>query len=459
MNKKNITILGAGLVGSLLAILFRQRGYNVTVFERRADARKSNIYAGRSINMAMSHRGWNALEQAGLKNTLATIAIPMYGRQIHPVAGEQIFQAYGKNNEAIYSISRAALNIFLMNEAEKLGAIFNFNTKSNTVDLNTNIVQLQNQDGTFYHTADLLIGSDGSGSSLRHAYSVLDRTNYEHFFIGHGYKELSIPAGVNNTFTMHKEALHIWPRKNYMLIALPNPDGSFTLTLFFPFEGTPSFDSLDTDAEITAFFKAQFGDAVPLMPQFLQEYNTNPTASLITVKISKWAHQDKSLIIGDAAHAIVPFYGQGMNAGFEDATVLMQIIDKHNNTNWGDILAEYQHARIKNGNAVAQLALNNFIEMRDLVADPTFLERKQIEKELALRYPTKFLSVYEMVSFSHTPYSVALATTDAQHSLYQTIMANTTNFFEQIKNADYALQLDGWIDNYFGTYQQIVANA
>jgi kynurenine 3-monooxygenase len=448
MEQKKVTILGAGLVGSLLAYMLRKRNYEVLVIERRPDIRSANIYAGRSINLAMSHRGWNALAKAGLKNALDAVAIPMYGRQIHQLDGSQIFQAYGKNNEAIYSVSRGELNKYLLQAAADAGAQFMFETTSKVLDVNANTIALTHKENTTIHTADLLIGSDGAYSSLRDAYTKLDRHDYHQFYIGHGYKELSIPAGANNSFLIEKEALHIWPRKNFMLIALPNLDGSFTLTLFFPFAGEPSFETVETDEEIIAFFDTYFADAKSIMPQFLQEYKNNPTSSLITVKTNPWIHKDKSLLIGDAAHAIVPFYGQGMNAGFEDCSVLIDLIDANKNKDWTEILNAYQKARQTNGDAVAQLALNNFIEMRDLVADPAFLERKKIEKELGLRYPAEFLSVYEMVSFSHTPYSVALNTAQAQTNLYEKIIADEGDFFTKLNNEPFLQQLNNWIKEY-----------
>jgi len=458
MQKREITILGAGLVGSLLAILFCKKGYKVHVIERRSDMRNANISAGRSINLAMSHRGWQALEKAGMKKDLEEIAIPMYGRQIHNLDGSQVFQAYGKNNEAIYSVSRGELNKKLIAAAENAGATFTFNAKCNKVDINSNILQLEVDGIAKTIQADLLVGSDGAFSSLRSAYTSLDRCDYQQFYIGHGYKELSIPNGANNSFLIEKEALHIWPRKNYMLIALPNIDGSFTLTLFFPFNGEPSFASVQNDEEIIQFFESQFGDAKKIMPQFLEEYKTNPTASLVTVKTNIWVYQSKSFLIGDAAHAIVPFYGQGMNAGFEDCAVLMDIIEKNEESNWETILQEYQNARKINGDAVAQLALNNFIEMRDLVADPIFLERKKIEKEIGLRYPKEYLSVYEMVSFSHTPYSVALGTAQAQEKLYNQIINYGGDFFENLKLDKFIAQLNTWIAEYTTEAQKIMAN-
>jgi kynurenine 3-monooxygenase len=455
MGKQKITILGAGLVGSLLAVLLKKRNYEVDVYERRPDMRKATGYAGRSINLAMSTRGWHALQLAGLKTELEKIAIPMYGRQIHTMSNEQVFQAYGKDGQAIYSVSRAELNKCLMTEAEKLGVQFYFEHKSEDVNIETNEITFSINNEIKKVQAELIFGSDGAFSSLRKQYVLLDRADYQQFYIEHGYKELSIDGLPNNAFAIEKEALHIWPRQNFMLIALPNIDGSFTCTLFFPFEGNPSFENIKTDAEIKDFFEKYFSDAVPLMPNYLEDFKNNPTSSLITVKTFPWVYKNKSCIIGDAAHAIVPFYGQGMNSGFEDCSVLMDILDNETSRDWQIIFSKFQAARKPNGDAVAQLALNNFIEMRDLVADPIFLDRKKIEKELSIKYPTQYKSVYEMVSFSHTPYSVALATLNAQNNLYKNIIAKG-DFFENIKNVSFEKVLDTLIAEYTNEVKNIL---
>ena len=390
---KKISILGAGLVGSLAAILLQKRGYQVTVYERRPDMRKASISAGKSINLALSVRGWAALEMAGLKSDIEAIAIPMFGRQIHNLDGSSPFQSYGKNNEAIYSVSRGDLNRKLMTLAEECGVTILFNQRADEVDLISNEVHITDTDkGHTIHVKDndVLMAADGAFSALRNAYVKRDRFNYSQFYIEHGYKELYIPPGANNSFLIDKNALHIWPRKNFMLIALPNFDGSFTCTLFFPFEGNPSFNTLQTPEDITAFFNEQFPDAVNLMPTLCDDFSRNPTSSLVTVKCFPWVYENKSMLIGDAAHAIVPFFGQGMNAGFEDCRVLMDILDNQGDSDWGKVMQSYQQARKNNGDSVADLALQNFIEMRDLVADPAFLERKRIEKQLGLRYPEQF---------------------------------------------------------------------
>lgn len=447
MSTRSVTILGAGLVGSVLAVLLRKKGYEVNIYERRPDMRKSTIGAGKSINLAMSNRGWKALELAGLRADIESIAIPMPGRYLHQQDGSSAFQAYGKNGEAIYSVSRGELNKKLMDLAEQHGANIHFNQRCNHVDVATNTIHLQEENGTEQSLqCDLLFGADGAFSSLRTAYSYLDRTNFSQYYVEAGYKELNIPAGSNGTWLIEKNALHIWPRNNYMMIALPNIDGSFTCTLFFPFEGDPSFSSIKIDEEIKTFFEKQFPDAVPLMPTLLEDFRHNPVSSLITVKIFPWKYEDKSCLIGDAAHAIVPFYGQGMNAGFEDCTVLFELMEKYGD-DWATILDQYQTLRKPNGDAVAELALNNFIEMRDKVADPVFLERKKIEKELGLRYQGRFNSVYEMVSFSHTPYSYALHCTKAQDWLLGQIMEHG-DFFKNIQNPDFVAKLEQWISTY-----------
>jgi kynurenine 3-monooxygenase len=447
---KQITITGAGLVGSLLSILLQKRGYKVTILERRPDMRKATMYAGKSINLAMSVRGWAALEMAGLRSEIEEIAIPMYGRQIHHTDNTQVYQQYGKNNEAIYSVSRGDLNRKLMTLAEKCGVEIRFNQRVDEVELSGNRIQgIDTETNISFSKEDheILIAADGAFSALRNAYMRKDRFNYQQFYIEHGYKELFIPAGADQSFQIEKNALHIWPRKNYMMIALPNFDGSFTCTLFFPFEGNPSFDTISSEEKLLDFFHSEFPDAVPLMPSLVEDYFTNPTSSLVTVKCSPWIHEDKNMLIGDAAHAIVPFYGQGMNAGLEDCRIFTEILDASKDASWGQIFSQYQEARKKNGDAVADLALQNFIEMRDLVADPVFLERKKIEKQLGVLFPNSFNSVYEMVSFSHTPYHVAISSQKAQDKLLERIMKKG-NFDENLQDSQFKDQLGQWIKEY-----------
>jgi kynurenine 3-monooxygenase len=452
--QRSVTILGAGLVGSLLAIILKKRGYEVSIYERRPDMRREAIGAGRSINLAMSARGWNALQLAGLKEEMEELAIPMFGRYLHQPDGTTAFQSYGKNNEAIFSVSRGELNKKLMSLAEKQGVNIHFNQRCVKVDVSENRLHLLSADGTEKTVdADLLFGADGAFSALRSSYVYMDRVNAEQMYLEYGYKELSIPPAKNGHFLMEKNALHIWPRGKYMMIALPNTDGTFTCTLFMPFEGENSFEKLQTKDQVEVFFHKNFADAIHLMPTLLHDFFHNPTSSLITTYIFPWHYKDKSALIGDAAHAIVPFYGQGMNAGFEDCTVLSGLMDQYND-DWAKILQAYEAKRKPNGDAVARLALNNFVEMRDKVADLHFLERKKIEKELGRRYPEEFVSVYEMVSFSHIPYDTALRCIHAQDELLSTIM-NEGNFFDNIEKKDFNNRLDQWMQDYHRSVQEL----
>ncbi len=447
--KEKISVLGAGLVGSLLAILLQKKGYKVTVYERRDDMRNLSMSAGKSINLAMSVRGWAGLDLAGLRQDIEEIAIPMHGRHIHHADGSETFQSYGKNDEAIYSVSRGELNKKLMTLAEQCGVQIEFNSRVSDVDLDSNTISLQ-QNNEAVNVSDhaVVIAADGAFSSLRNSFLKTDRFDYQQFYIPHGYKELSIPAGENGTFLLEKNALHIWPRKRFMLIALPNIDGTFTCTLFLPFEGEVSFQQLQSDEQIQTFFNQYFPDVVKLIPTLLHDFKVNPTASLVTVKCFPWIYKDKSMLIGDAAHAIVPFYGQGMNAGFEDCRILMEVMDANETGDWTNVFKQYQQARKQNGDAVADLALQNFIEMRDLVADPVFLERKRIEKELGKLYPSIFNSVYEMVSFSNTPYHYAISCQQAQDKLLRKIMNDEIPFDQLISHEEPKLKLDQWMKEY-----------
>jgi kynurenine 3-monooxygenase len=423
--KKDTVIIGAGLVGSLLSIYLSKRGYNVKIYERRADMRKEKIAAGRSINLALSDRGIKALEEVGIMDDIKKIAIPMHGRYIHNADGTTAFQPYGNEGQFINSVSRGELNKKLMDLAEKNGAEIFFNQKCETINWKKEEIIFE---GTNHELStinyELLFGSDGAFSSARLTHQLQhDRFQYQQYYIDFGYKELNIPPGSNGEFMMEKNALHIWPRGNYMLIALPNMDGSFTCTLFFPFEGDISFASLDTKEKLTAFFKKTFTDAVPLMPTLEEDFFNNPTSSLVTVKCFPWIREDHFALIGDAAHAIVPFFGQGMNCGFEDCRVLNELIAKHHD-NWDLILKEYQTLRKPDADAIAELALNNFIEMRDKVGDPKFLLQKKIETAFSKKYPGKWIPAYAQVTFSpQIRYSDALKNSAKQEAIMQQVMA------------------------------------
>lgn len=421
---KKAIVVGAGLVGSLWTVFLARRGYEVEVYERRPDMRTAGYSGGRSINLAMSERGWKAVEKAGIREKIEKVAIPMPGRMMHSVSGELTFQPYGKAGEAIYSVSRGGLNLELLNIAGAFPNVrFFFDHRCADVDLENPRITFEDLKTNTLKTVDapLIFAADGAFSAVRYAIQKTDRFNYTQFYLEHGYKELSIPPGPDGRHRLDPSALHIWPRGNFMLIALPNADGSFTCTLFLPFEGETSFEKLTGDDAVTAFFRRYFSDAVPHMPTLLEDFRTNPTASLITVKCAPWQWQNRILLIGDAAHAIVPFYGQGMNAGFEDCTILDAMHDELG-SDWSKIIPQFARQRKADGDAIAELAQRNFIEMRDLVADPKFLLRKKIAARLHERHPD-FLPVYSMVTFSNTPYHVALREDDEQNRLFRQILS------------------------------------
>jgi len=419
--KKQIAIVGAGLVGSMISIYLAKRGHQVSVFERRSDMRRHSIDGGRSINLALSNRGIKSLEELGLADQLKESAVPMHGRMMHDVEGNLTFQPYGKQGQFINSVSRSGLNKVLIAAAEESGAKFFFEHRCLSVDLAKTQLSFQANPNIVEKTFDVIIGADGAFSAVRGAMQVTDRYDYSQSYIEHGYKEFTIPAGQGGTFQLEKNALHIWPRESFMLIALPNPDASFTCTLFFPFEGNPSFRSLNDPAEFYSFFEKTFPDAVPLMPGLLEDLRDNPTSSLITIRCFPWTIHN-TLLIGDAAHGIVPFYGQGMNAGFEDCRILNQLLDTHKD-DWNIVLPAFQRTRKPDADAIAQLALENFIEMRDLVADAEFLLRKKIEAKLHDLFPKKWIPLYSMVTFhDEIRYSEALRIGQKQKRIMDSVM-------------------------------------
>ena len=407
---EKVTLIGAGLTGPLLAILLRQRGLGVDIYERRPDMRRVRMSAGRSINLALSTRGIHALRQAGLWERMRSIIIPMRGRMMHSVAGELTFQPYGKDEtEVINSISRAELNLALMNAAEERGAAIHFNQRCTGYDLKTGVVRLRDEStGEEANLeTDTLVGCDGSASAIRTEMLKLSRFNFSQQYLDYGYKELTIPDGTKGEHGLDKNALHIWPRGNHMLIALPNIDGTFACILFLPFEGKDSFTNLTTRATVVQFFEDRFPDALRLMPELADNYAANPTGTMVTVKCSPWHVGGGSLLLGDAAHAIVPFFGQGINCGFEDCSCLAELLDRQG-TNWPLVFAEFEKERKVNTDAIADMAIENFTEMRDRVADARFLLRKKVELALEAKYPALFVPKYAMVTFHRIPYSVAL---------------------------------------------------
>jgi kynurenine 3-monooxygenase len=423
--QEKITIIGGGLSGSLLAIYMAKRGFEVSLFERRPDMRKNKNYAGRSINLALSTRGLNALSKIGLDGEILNDAIPMSGRMMHSTKGELTFQPYGKEGQAINSVSRGRLNTKLVELADEYPNItIYFNAKCIDINLTKNLSVFEMEDGSSKEVwSDRIIGTDGAFAATRGKMQISDRFNYSQNYLHVGYKELSIPAGDKNKFLMEKEALHIWPRGAFMMIALPNPTGDFTCTLFMPFEGEFGFDNIKTIDQVNNFFKTHFSDAVALMPTLADDFFNNPTSSLVTVKCYPWVKDDKLALMGDAAHAIVPFYGQGMNCSFEDVVVFDECVEKYF-PNWTKIFDEYQNLRKPNADAIADLAVQNYYEMADKVGDKHFLHKKHIEHDLSDLYPDKFKSQYELTTFSLSPYSYALSQGKKNDVLLEKIIAD-----------------------------------
>lgn len=435
MTKEHIHLVGGGLVGSLAAVFLAQRGYGVTIYERRPDMRKVAISAGRSINLALTARGLKALSEVGLESEVMKLAIPMKGRMLHEGQGETKLVPYGqKAHEVINSVSRGDLNKLLLSKAESHDNVdIVFNSRCAGYDLSTKKLTMVDETSGKESVidTDIVIGADGGGSALRLAVE----THAKGFAItqdtlAHGYKELVIPPAPGGGFLIEKHALHIWPRKNYMLIALPNMDGSFTVTLFLAHEGRESFAALKTQADVNTFFAGVFPDAAKIMPTLAKDFFANPTGSMTTVKCLPWHIEDKVMLIGDAAHAIVPFFGQGMNAGFEDCSALGELLDKK--LDWRTLFAELEKRRKPNTDAIADMAVENFVEMRDTVADPKFQLKKQVGFELEKRHPGKFIPRYAMVVFHpEIPYAEARRRSEIQDRMLEELCAGVTGV-EQI---------------------------
>ena len=422
--EKKIIIVGAGLAGSLCALYMLQRGYNVTVYERRSDMRKSVMTAGRSINLALSKRGWTALKKVGIEDRVMEISIPMPKRIMHDLEGELTDQYYGNEDQAIYSVPRGELNVLLMNLAEKNGAQIFFNHKCVDVNMERAELTLANtlEDSNINIKCDLIVGADGAFSAVRDKMTRQDRFQFSQYYIDHGYKELLIPANDDGSHKIEKHALHIWPRGNFMLIALPNLDGSYTCTLFSPFEGEDSFKELNTPKKVTTFFNKVFKDFAPLVPDLVDQFFNNPTASLGIFKCYPWHIKGHCVLIGDSAHATVPFYGQGMNASFEDCRVLDELIENYSE-DFSLVLREFSKSRKPNGDGLQDLSLHNFIVMRDKTADPKFLLQKKIEQKFSQLHPDKWVPLYTMVSFTNISYSDAWKIGMSQEKLMADIMS------------------------------------
>ena len=432
---ERMAVVGAGLVGSLWALMLAQRGHVVEVFERRPDPRKGAVPGGRSINLALSERGWRALERAGMAEQVREIALPIVGRLMHSIEGVETFQPYGLpgapgrwgDPQCIYSVSRARLNRLLVEAAEAQGGVkvhFGHACDGLKWDANGAQVTFREPGGDRVEGAfDRVFGTDGAFSAVRERMQRTDRFDFSQQYLEHGYRELEMSPAEDGGFRMRADALHIWPRGGFMLMALPNPDGTFTCTLFAPFAGAQGLDALQDPAVAHRFFAEQFPDVLPHFPDFESEWARHPTSSLVMVQCHPWHRGDRVVLMGDAAHAIVPFYGQGMNCGFEDCTVLSQLIDEAGKSpDWGGLLEQYTALRKPAGDAILDLALRNYVEMRDRTGDARFLLQKRIESLLATRHPGEWVPLYTQVTFSHTPYHEALAAGKRQDAIMAEVM-------------------------------------
>jgi len=440
---QTITLIGAGLVGSLLAVLLAKRGFKVEIFECRPDMRKQTISAGRSINLALANRGIYPLEQAGLMDKVAPILTTMKGRMVHDLDGKTNFQSYGQRpEEVIYSVSRGDLNKICLDAAEETGLVtMHFQQRCEQVDFDNNTIQLLNEQTgeTRLHHFQQIIGTDGSASAVRDAIHKIESTQHDILQLGHSYKELCIPPNKNGEFQIDGHSLHIWPRGGFMLIALPNEDASFTVTLFMPNEGEISFESINTKERVRDFFQQYFKQAAELMPELLTDFFENPTGHLATVKCAPWHYQHKALLLGDAAHAVVPFHGQGMNCGFEDALDLVETICKqhqdNDEINWKNIFSQVDKNRKINGDAIADMAIENYVTMRDSVTDKKFILRNELAFELENRFPEYFCPRYSMVMFHRLPYAEA----KQRGSIQEEILTELTENISSLNKVNFEL--------------------
>ena len=435
MRSKRITVIGAGPAGALLSIYLARRGYDVSVYERHPDLRRVRIPAGRSINLALANRGMHALAEVGLMDRVKPLLISMRGRMVHTDDGPPELQPYGhKPHEVIYSVSRGGLTALLMEAAESSGRVaIRFNHTCQGVDLECHRLRLRDESKEFEIDFDRVIGCDGIQSRIRHAILQSASGHCEEEPLAHGYKELSIPAGENQSFRMEANALHIWPRGDHMLIALPNLGGGFTATLFLPEEGDPSFAALCDAARLRAFFHQQFPDALALMPRLAREFFHHPTGKLSTIRTRPWHFRDEALILGDAAHAIVPFHGQGMNCAFEDCSALNDCLLRAGD-DWDTALAEFEDERKPNADAIADLSLENYLEMRSSVRDPRFQLQKELAWRLEERYPDRFIPRYSMVMFHRIPYAEAKRRGAIQDEILDALTAS----IHDLDHVDYA---------------------
>lgn len=417
---RSLSIIGAGLAGSLLAILLSRQGWRITLYERRGDPRVADYESGRSINLALAERGRNALRQAGVEDAVMAKAVMMRGRMVHTREGDTQLQRYGRDDsEVIWSIHRKDLNHTLLQLAEDAGAQVHFHRRLHTVDFEAGYARFIDDRDDQPHDIhfDTLIGADGAGSALRAAMNRKHPLDERIEFLGHSYKELEIPPAEDGGFRIEANALHIWPRGQYMCIALPNDEGTFTVTLFLPNEGNPSFATTRSGAEAEALFARDFPDALPLIPHLRRDWEEHPPGLLGTLYLRQWQLGGRAVLLGDAAHAMVPFHGQGMNCAFEDCVALARHLQEQDSLEAA--FAVFEAERKPNAEAIQQMALENYLEMRDRVADPAFQLQRELEQQLQARWPTRFVPHYTMVTFLHTPYAVALERTNLQRRILE----------------------------------------
>ena len=424
--QKTATIIGAGLVGSLWAVYLSKAGYKVTIFERRSDIRQAEISAGKSINLALSVRGWTALDKVGVGDEIRKIAIPMYGRMMHDLEGNLTYQQYGKEGEAIFSVSRGKINATMMDIAENHGnATIHYQHSCDSVNTETGEAFILNEltGERFTVKADVVFAADGSFSSVRYSsFQKRNRFSYSQNYIADGYRELLLPANADGSYKLDKNALHIWPRGRFMMIALANEDGSFTCTLFMPYEDDKyAFDRLTSKEKVDEFFQEVFPDFYTMVPNVAEAWEDHPLSSLSIIRCKPW-HAGKVALMGDAAHGTVPFYGQGMNAGFEDCRVLFELMEKHQE-DWPRVFEAYSTVRKPDGDALQDLSLDNYLVMRDYVADPAFILRKKIEAKFSELYPERWMPLYSQVTFSNIRYSEAYQQGQVQNGIMDEVMA------------------------------------
>lgn len=421
---ERMVIVGAGLVGALLSVYLARKGYKVDIYDRNPDMRDAYNGRGRAINLTLCDRGLKALDEVGVGDTVRRLSVPAYGRFVHSSDGSVAYQPYGNNNEALYSILRSELSKTLLDFAEKQPNVdFHFNEKCMGLELTPLSLTFENQrtGRTTKQTARLVFGADGAYSAVRTLMQRMHRFNYSQEFLDQGYKELLVPDSIDAGWAAEKNVLHMWPRGGYMLLGFPNTDGSFTCSLHMPFEGDPSFESLKSDDDIKRFFEETFPDVASHVPNLAESFRAHPANPMICIRCSPWTFQGKVALIGDAAHVLYPYYGQGANAGFEDCAALIECMEKHHD-DWASVFKEYEKLRKPNMDAIADMCLEHYIEIRDLLGDPKFLLRKAIERKVNQLYPDRYTPLYTMIAFTCMPYVEALRIERAQSLMIDEIM-------------------------------------